>query len=139
MRDVSDEASISGLAGVLVWTDAERFPAMRDFYVHTLGLQPRSDRTHFVNFEWGTTRLTISVHREVSGPTREPLRLMLNLTVPDIAAAHARLAAAGVDFSRAPEQEPWGGWIATFADPDGNALQLFQLSAENGRAHGAER
>lgn len=138
MRDVSDHASISGLAGVLVWTDAERFAAMRAFYVETLGLRPRSDRTHFVNFAWGDARLTVSVHREVTGPTREPLRLMLNLTVRDIAAAHARLAAAGVVFARPPEQEPWGGWIATLADPDGNVLQLFQLP-DVPPPHGDER
>ena len=121
------DASVSGLAGVLVWTHADRFKAMRDFYVETLGLRPRSQRTHFVNFEWGQTRLTIAVHANISGRTREPLRLMLNLAVPDIAAAHDRLVAAGIAFSRAPEREPWGGMIATFADPDGNTLQLIQL------------
>ncbi len=26
-----------------------------------------------------------------------------------------------------PEQESWGGWVATFKDPDGNVLQLLQL------------
>lgn len=127
MKCVTNHASIAGLAGVLVWTDGDRFAAMRDFYVDTLGLQPRSERDGFVNFEWGDARLTVSVHPDVSGGTREPLRLMLNLAVPDIAAAHARLAAAGVAFSRPPEPEPWGGWIATFADPDGNTLQLMQL------------
>ena len=118
--------SIEGLAGVLVWTEAARYPAMRDFYVDTLGLTPRSDRERFVNFDWGEQRLTVSVHAEVSGPNEDPLRLMLNLTVSDIHATAARLAANGVEFSRPPEQEPWGGWIATFADPDGNTIQLLQ-------------
>jgi predicted enzyme related to lactoylglutathione lyase len=54
---------------------------------------------------------------------------MLNLTVADIQAAHARLAADGVVFSRAPEREEWGGWVATFSDPDENILQLMQLPA----------
>ena len=35
--------------------------------------------------------------------------------------------APGVVFTRAPEREEWGGWVATFADPDGNVLQLMQL------------
>lgn len=124
---MTHHASISGLAGVLVWTDTDRFDAMRAFYVDTLGLHPRSQRHGFVNFEWGETRLTISVHPDVSGATRDPLRMMINLAVSDISSAHARLAATGVGFSRPPEQEPWGGWIATFADPDGNTLQLMQL------------
>jgi predicted enzyme related to lactoylglutathione lyase len=52
---------------------------------------------------------------------------MINLTVADIAAAHDRLSRAGVAFTRAPAREDWGGWVATFADPDGNTLQLMQL------------
>lgn len=129
---MTDHAAISGLTGVLVWTSEDRFPAMRDFYVETLGLPPRSQRPHFVNFAWGDARLTVSVHAAVSGVTREPLRLMINLAVSDIHAAHARLAAAGVSFTRPPEREPWGGWIATFADPDGNTLQLMQLPDAEG-------
>jgi hypothetical protein len=32
----------------------------------------------------------------------------------------------GIIFSREPELEKWGGWMATFADLDGNILQLMQ-------------
>lgn len=127
---MSDDApDITGLAGVLVWTEAPRFPAMRRFYVETLGLRPRSDRDGFVNFAWDDQRLTVSVHAGVGGPARDPLRLMLNLRVPDIDATHRRLRDAGVAFSRPPEDEPWGGRVATFHDPDGNTLQLMQLPA----------
>jgi predicted enzyme related to lactoylglutathione lyase len=31
-----------------------------------------------------------------------------------------------VRFSSAPEEQFWGGWLATFADPAGNAFQLVQ-------------
>jgi len=119
-------APILGLSGVLVWTEASRFPAMRRFYVETLGLTPRSDREHFVNFDWGAQRLTVSVHEGVTGATSDPLRLMINLAVDDIQPVAARLASRGVEFTRPPEQEPWGGWVATFHDPDGNTLQLLQ-------------
>lgn len=121
---------IEGLAGILVWTSAERFDAMRRFYVETLGLTPRSDRAGFVNFAWGAapddTRLTIAVHTEVHGAARDPLRLMVNLRVADIDAVAARLRASGVVLEREPSPEPWGGRIATFRDPDGNVLQLLQ-------------
>jgi predicted enzyme related to lactoylglutathione lyase len=120
-------ATIEGLAGVLVWTEADRFPAMAHFYRDTLGLTPRSDKSDFINFDWNGVRLSVGVHAGVRGASREPLRVMLNLTVADIEAAHTRLAAAGVVFARAPEREEWGGWVATFADPDGNILQLMQL------------
>ena len=120
---------ITGLAGVLVWTTAERWPAMDRFYVQVLGLAPRTRRPGFVNFELDGQRLTVTTHAGVRGPATDPLRLMVNLATDDIAADHARLATAGVPFTRAPEREPWGGWVATLADPDGNTLQLLQLPA----------
>ena len=52
---------------------------------------------------------------------------MPHLGVDDIHAEHARLAAEGVEFIRVPEREHWGGWVATFSDPDGNVLQLLQF------------
>ena len=74
-------------------------------------------------------RLTISVHGDIEGAARDPLRVMINLGVDDIHAVAARLRASSVEFTRPPEQEPWGGWIATFADPDGNIVQLLQPTA----------
>lgn len=120
---------IEGLAGVVIWTTADRYTAMRAFYVDTLGLAPRSDRDRFVSFVLGAAddvRLNISVHAEVEGAARDPLRIMLLLRVADIHVTAARLQDAGVRFTRPPEQEPWGGWIATFPDPDGNTVQLLQ-------------
>ena len=121
----SERSDISGLAGVMLWTGD--FPPMRRFYRDILKLTPRSERPGFVSFEWGELRLTIAEHDAVEGPSREPVRTMLNLQVADIASVHRRLLAAGVRFSRPPEREGWGGIIATFADPDGNPLQLMQL------------
>lgn len=68
------------------------------------------------------------MHAEVQGVARDPLRVMLNLGVNDIHTAAARLRDAGVEFTRSPEQEPRGGWIATFHDPDGNTIQLLQAA-----------
>lgn len=117
-------AAIEGLAGVLIWSD--NFGPMLSFYRDTLGLTPRSLKPGFVNFQWGELKLTVSVHDQVHGRSSDPLRLMINLLVGDIVAVHARLTAAGVTFSRPPEREDWGGYIATFSDPDGNTLQLLQ-------------
>jgi predicted enzyme related to lactoylglutathione lyase len=118
---------IGALAGVIVWTAADRWAAMDGFYVEVLGLTPRTRRDGFVNFELGAQRLTVTTHDAVAGAARDTSRVMVNLETDDIAAEHARLVAAGVPFTRPPEREPWGGLVATFADPDGNTLQLFQL------------
>jgi predicted enzyme related to lactoylglutathione lyase len=120
---------IEGLAGVLIWTEADRFPAMARFYRNTLGLAPRSSKSDFINFDWSGVRLSVGVHDRVRGASREALRIMINLTVAYIRAAHESLTRAGVVFTRAPSREDWGGWVATFADPDGNTLQLMQLPA----------
>lgn len=121
------DGAISGLAGVLIWTERARYPAMRAFYREVLGLPVRTDKDGFINFAWGAFRLSVSVHEEVTGASRDPLRVMVNLTVPDIWREYERLRGNGVVFSRAPESEEWGGMVATFADPDGNTLQLMQL------------
>jgi predicted enzyme related to lactoylglutathione lyase len=120
-------AGIEGLAGVLVWTSAERFDEMAGFYAQELGLISRSARPDFISFDWKGVRLSVAVHDRVNGPARDPLRIMVNFAVDDIHAVHERLTRAGVVFTRPPEREDWGGTVATFADPDGNTLQLFQL------------
>jgi predicted enzyme related to lactoylglutathione lyase len=69
----------------------------------------------------------------------EPSLLMLNIypatgsmtsshigfAVGDLAAAHARLAAARVEVVRAPEDRPWGR-TAAYRDPDGNTVFLTE-------------
>jgi len=53
----------------------------------------------------------------------------VSFAVDDLAAAYARLRAAGVRFTGVPERQDWGGVLATLADPDGNQLQLVQYPA----------
>ena len=116
---------ILGLAGVLIWTSPQRFSTMRLFYVDMLGLEPRTDRIHFVNFQLGAERLTIGVHPSVSGISQDPLRIMINLAVEDIDRVHERLVSEGVPCMRPPSVEPWGGRVASYSDPDGNTIQLL--------------
>lgn len=108
---------------MLISTSQDRYPAMRSFYVDVLGLRPRSDRAGFVNFDFGASRLTVTVHSEVQGPSREPARIMVNLAVDDIEAAVARCPTV----VRSPTREKWGGLVATVTDPDGNFVQFLQM------------
>jgi len=115
---------IDGVAGVIIWTDdLDRLFA---FYRSTLELTPYSIRPHFIAFRWGDMRLSLGRHANVNGPARDPYRVMINLAVQDIQAIYAVLCAKGVEFLKPPTQESWGGWVATFFDPDGNILQLMQ-------------
>ena len=112
-------------AGVIIWTEAERFEQLVGFYEATLGMSPTNRRAEHVSFSHGEFRLILGVHDEIAGPSTDPLRVMINLIVPDIHAAVDGLPAAL--FVRHPEREAWGGWIATLRDPDGNTVQLLQL------------
>jgi catechol 2,3-dioxygenase-like lactoylglutathione lyase family enzyme len=118
---------VTGLAGVIVSTSPDRFPAMERFYTEVLGLSPRSRRDGFVNFELGGQRLTITLHSDVAGPSRDPARMLVNLACPDVDAAGELLRHRGVRLVRSPETEGWGGRILTVADPDGNLVQLMSL------------
>jgi lactoylglutathione lyase len=115
---------IAGVAGVIIWTDD--LDRLCDFYRNTLGLTPHSMRPNFIAFRWGDMRLSLGKHANVSGAARDPYRIMINLGVDDIHGAYAGLCAKGVSFLKPPTQEYWGGWVATFFDPDGNILQLLQ-------------
>ncbi len=118
---------ITDLTGVLIHTTAARHVAMRDFYIETLGLEPRSDRDGFVNFDFGGRRLTIALHDGVEGSTDERFRIMINFEVEDIENVFARLVAHGAPAIRRPSPESWGGLVATSADPDGNLIQLMEF------------
>ena len=121
---------ILGLAGVIIWTD--NLERLSSFYRETFGLVPHSVRPDFVAFSFGEVRLSLGKHSEVSGPSREPYRIMVNLGVEDIHAVAQRLKERGIGLIREPEREHWGGWVATFQDPDGNILQLLQQPEASG-------
>ena len=48
----------------------------------------------------------------------------IGVCVPDVDAAYEVLKAKGVRFTMTPSKQPWGGYMAMFADPDGNILYL---------------
>ena len=102
--------------------DPER---MRAFYREVVGLS--DDFPDLGNpFMAGETSLYIGAHSEVHGQAQEPPRVLLNLPVADLAAEQKRIEGHGVTFIRSAGREAWGGVISTFADPDGNYLQLME-------------
>lgn len=119
------EAVIERIAGVTIWT--EHLEQLAAFYRDVLDLTVHSVQPDFIAFDLGGARFNIGRHSQVSGPAADPYRVMINLGTDDIHAAHERLRSGGVEFIRPPEREHWGGWVATFRDPDGNILQLLQL------------
>ena len=119
---------IGYMNGVIIWT--ANLPRLREFYCGTLGLRPHSDRDNFVSFKWGGLRFSIGSHDGVHGGARDPFRVMVNFDVDDIHTLHATLTAKDVEFIRPPEKEHWGGWVASFKDPDGNIIQVLEQPPE---------
>lgn len=70
---------------------------------------------------------------EVSGRAPGPAgdSVMIWLQVRDVAAEHARLAAAGVPVIRGPAVEPWGLTEMWIEDPDGVRIVLVEIPADH--------
>lgn len=66
---------------------------------------------------------------EVSGRSEhaETPQLALWMQVRDLAAEHERLQRAGVEVTRAPQQEAWGLLEMWIADPDGVRIVLVEI------------
>lgn len=104
------------------------------FYGDQLGLELVSDEPHALVFNAGGTMLRVQKVNEV----RPAQYTILGWQVPDIAAAVAQLATAGVAMERFgfPGQDERGIWtspsgakVAWFKDPDGNILSLTQFES----------
>jgi len=116
---------VYSVVGVTLWTqDLDR---LKVFYRDILQIPLHSDHGDFVAFVFGDIRLNLGLHSQVQGQAKDPYRIMVHLGTKDIHSLHEKLQAQGVEFIRPPEQENWGGWVATFKDPDGNILQLLEL------------
>lgn len=114
-------------------TDLERAVA---FYRDTLGLPLQFQEQQFGYASFAPEGIRLGLAR-VDPNAPESTSLVGRHTgvafgVPDLDAAHAQLAAKGVRFTMPPSRQPWGGYMATFADPDDNIFYLDQLREEPG-------
>ncbi|HJM90093.1 MAG TPA: VOC family protein [Dehalococcoidia bacterium] len=97
---------------------------LTDWYANVLGLASDEASGGFIV---GGAHIFIDGHSETSGATKEPHRVLINMSVDDLAAEQARLEAQGVTFIRKQGREDWGGVISTFLGPDGNYLQMIEF------------
>jgi predicted enzyme related to lactoylglutathione lyase len=66
---------------------------------------------------------------DAGGPAGAGVSLWLQ--VPDLAAEHARLAAAGATVLQPPARMPWGLDECWIADPDGTRLCLVEVPVDH--------
>ncbi|HZB39738.1 MAG TPA: VOC family protein [Ilumatobacter sp.] len=85
-------------------------------------------------FEFGGAALFVEEHSEVSGPAKEPARMIINLSVDDCRAIESHLRSQNVNWIREVEQTPHA-LIGTVSDPDGNYVQVIQWGAAPTEGH----
>ena len=100
------------------------------FYGTKLGLKlEHSSPEHgYASFQAGPVRLGLAV----AGPEQQELigrHTGIGFSVSDLEAEHSRLAERGVAFTMPPTKQPWGGFMALAADPDGNVFYVDQVAA----------
>lgn len=96
-------------------------------FYETLGLKLIVRNDHYARFELPDGDSTFSLHLAPEPPG--PHAPVIYFECDDLDAQVARLAARGVVFQSAPQDQPWLWREAHLRDPAGNALILFHAGA----------
>ena len=100
-------------------SDLEKAKAV---YTALLGLPPQADSPYSVGYEAAGQQIGL-----VPGGGPQAMTSPVGFwSVPDIEAKLAEVTAAGATLKEAPHDVGGGRLVATFTDPDGNVLGLFQ-------------
>ena len=97
------------------------------FFRDVVGLELKftDDTFHFASFDGGAVGFAVAGSGEP--PPSEPLpdRLSgIGFVVDDVDAYAAEMKGRGARFTMEPSRQPWGGYMAMFADPEGNVFYL---------------
>ena len=82
----------------------------------------------YASFSAGPISLGIAEVSE-SGVARPGVHTGIGFNTTDLEAEYARLKELGVVFTMLPSRQPWGGFMAMMADPDGNVFYLDEVAA----------
>jgi len=100
---------------------------LRDWYATALDVHPDPDG--FVPF--GPVGVLMDKRDDVAARTVEPGRVILNYHVTDIKAHRRHLDELGVEWvSEVEYRAEAGAWFGIVADPDGNYVQLIELTPD---------
>jgi len=115
---------------VILNINSEHPDELMRFYNDVVGLPRHPDSNRESTLVAAGIELVFDRHSGISGAAPQPARMLLNLFVDDLAGEQERIESHGVPFIRSAGREPWGGVISTFADPDGNYVQLIEFRPE---------
>lgn len=109
---------------LLASTEPDR---LHRWYVDALDPEEDSKVDSYLVLRFGTFHVLIDKRDDVSAANPEPGRMVLNFDVGDARAAAARLDEVGTTWVAELEDRD-GSLFATATDPDGNYVQIIQLS-----------
>jgi predicted enzyme related to lactoylglutathione lyase len=108
-------------------TDPER---LSTWYVSVLDPEDKTDVNGYQVLKFGEFFLFIDTRTDVADKNPEPGRVILNFDVEDARAVVTRMEQAGVRWLAELEDRD-GSLFATAIDPDGNYIQIIELSEEH--------
>lgn len=112
---------------LLASTNPER---LQSWYVEALGPDAVEEMEGYRILQFGRFSLLIDTRDDVGERNPEPGRVILNFDVPDARAVVERVNGLGASWLAELEDRD-GSLFATAVDPDGNYVQIIQLSEEH--------
>ena len=114
---------MTSLGSILLGTtDAAR---LRAWYVAAFGVEPNADGF----LELGGVAVLVDQRDDVAPVTKEPGRVILNFHVDDARTVARHLDGMRVTWHAPLEyREDAGAWFGTVLDPDGNYVQVIELT-----------
>ena len=113
------------VSGVMLGSSQPK--VLGEFYTKVFG-EPGFQEDDWYGYGDNGSSLMLGSHSEVNGSSKEPQRIMINLTVEDVKVEFERLKTCGATVVAEPYRPDADNnpdlWLATVADPDGNYLQI---------------
>jgi lactoylglutathione lyase len=101
------------------------FDECLSFYRDKLGLKLSGGSPPHEGFAtFKLENVEFSIHAGYKGSKDGPINI--HFSTNDIHAEVARLKKAGVAFTKDVEKMTWGDYEASFLDPDGNELEIYE-------------
>jgi len=112
----------------------EELASTKQFYLDVFGLPILFEDENSVVFNFGNTLINLLqstaapelIEPATVAPREADSRLQLTITVADVDALCAELAARGVVLLNGPIDRPWGIRTASFHDPGGHIWEIAQ-------------
>jgi catechol 2,3-dioxygenase-like lactoylglutathione lyase family enzyme len=110
----------------------KNFESCYDFYKNKLDLEiVKGDSSHenFVEFKIGD--ISFDIHGGYKGEPVKNNNIGVHFVVEDIFTTFQILKNNNVEITKEPQKMPWGDYELTIKDPDGNLIDILQMTSKD--------